>query len=114
MMCQPGDNKLVGVKAFSPHGDDARSPEADCPLGRAADYQRVCHVALPHTPAVPLVRPESMDPLLADCYRAQVGDVRHFGGFWRAGLELADAARRYRRACVSASRAADARTSALD
>ncbi|WP_028206476.1 hypothetical protein [Paraburkholderia nodosa] len=51
----------------------------------AIDYQRVCHVALPHTPAVPLVRPEPMDPLLAGSYHALVGDVRHFGGFWRAG-----------------------------
>ncbi|MEM5425238.1 hypothetical protein [Paraburkholderia ferrariae] len=32
----------------------------------AADYQRICHVALPHSPAVPLVRPEPMDPMLAE------------------------------------------------
>ncbi|MEX3640065.1 hypothetical protein [Paraburkholderia sp. BR14320] len=31
----------------------------------AADYQRILHVALPHTPAAPLVHPEPMDPLLA-------------------------------------------------
>ncbi|MEX3925078.1 hypothetical protein AB4Y36_13750 [Paraburkholderia sp. BR10936] len=70
----------------------------------AADYQRVCHVTLPHTPAVPLVRPEPIAPMLADSYHALVSDVRHFGGFWRAGPELGDAARRYQRARIGGAR----------
>lgn len=66
----------------------------------AAVYQRICNVDLPHTRPSLLIHPEPMDPMLANRYRELVADVQHFGGFWRAGPELADSARRYQRARI--------------
>jgi hypothetical protein len=66
----------------------------------AAVYQRICNVDLPHTRPSLLIHPEPMDPMLANRYRELVADVQHFGGFWRAGPELADSARRYQRAKI--------------
>jgi hypothetical protein len=65
---------------------------------RAADYQRICQVALPVTVSAPVVALEPMREQLANDYQFYVECVRGRKGFWREAYMLTEAARSYQRA----------------